>query len=259
MNKNLFLLFVLFLFPAYVFASVPLKELLQPALLEKLLAEGTITETPSKNEDFLLLPNHKELKEKVNTVQGKLNSPVVVETLNLYPKNASKSWSKEEKRALFNGILALSTLEKLEYFSKTKGKMRVLYEKSVSIDNPKDKNELKDTTVVDLPKELTIYAKQKDTTFGENIYQYDYSVGDELLTIVQKNLNSIRYGIIPVADKNKLYSVIAIIDAKEYLLIYAVSMADISSASLFEKRMKESFMNRSNALMKWFSEKIATR
>ncbi|MDR0427359.1 MAG: hypothetical protein LBH12_02020 [Dysgonamonadaceae bacterium] len=261
MNKITAGIIVFIFFPFFAIASDSLVDLVHSDYLRKLISEKIIIETQTKDNVPILLPNHKGLKEMVEASLSEIKPSNFVETLSLYEKPffATKTaWTNEEKLALLNETLALSTLKGIEYFSKTRGKMRPLYNESVVIDNPENRKILKDTMLSSLPEEIRIYAKQKDTTFGENIYQYNYYVKDDILTFVQRNLSPIRYGFISVADKNKLCSVVAIIDAGDYLLVYALSMADVTSISLFKKRMNESFSNRAKAIMKWFSNRADT-
>jgi len=100
---------------------------------------------------------------------------------------------------------------------------------------------------------LTIYARQKDLTFGDNIYQYDYYSEPGAFIFIQQNLTSLSYGIIPAVGKNKLRSVAAVMDAGNYLLVYIASMSKAVSIPGMKERIGNSFANRSEAIFNWFS------
>ena len=202
------------------------------------------------------LPRHSVLAELVEAVRQDLGPNVMVETLHIYekPASAAKSvWSASEEAGLYNEILALSTLAGLQYFSASRGAMRTFYETSSVIDGPSSKRPLPDPVYPRPPAELTIYARQKDLTFGDNIYQYDFYSVPGAIIFFQQNLTSLTAGIIPAVGKNKLRSVVAVLDADNYLLVYALSMAKAVSLPGMNERIGNSFANRAEAVLHWFS------
>jgi len=72
------------------------------------------------------------------------------------------------------------------------------------------------------------------------------------LFFIQENMTSMSYGIIPAVGKNKLRSVLAVIDCGDSLLIYAVSMAKAGSVPGMTDKIGNSFKNRADAVYKWF-------
>jgi len=203
-----------------------------------------------------LIPQHRSLLTLVDTIRHDLEPSVMVETLLVYkkPENAKKdAWSDEEAARLYNGILALSTLAGLQYYSASRGAMRTFYETSSVIDGQSTKRPIPDPVFTRPPVRLTIQARQKDLTFGDNIYQYDYYSEPGAFIFIQQNLTSLSYGIIPAIGKNKLQSVAAVIDAGDYLLVYIASMSKAASIPGMKERIGNSFANRSEALFNWFS------
>ena len=203
-----------------------------------------------------LIPQYKPLMTIVDTIRRELDTSVMVETLFAYkkPENAKKeAWSYEEEARLYNGILALSTLAGLQYYSASRGVMRTFYETSSVIDGQSTKRPLPDPVYTRPPARLTILARQKDLTFGDNIYQYDYYSESGALIFIQQNLTPLSYGIIPAISKNKLRSVAAVLDAGNYLLVYIASMSKAASIPGMKERIGNSFANRSEAIFNWFS------
>ena len=202
------------------------------------------------------IPQRPSLITLVDTIRRDLEPSVMVETLFVYekPENAKKeAWSAEEEAKLYNGILALSTLAGLQYYSASRGAMRTFYETSSVIDGQSTKRPIPDPVFSRPPARLTIQARQKDLTFGDNIYQYDYYSEADAFFFIQQNLTSLSYGIIPAVSKNKLQSVAAIIDAGNYLLVYIASMSKAVSLPGMKERIGNSFANRSEAIFNWFS------
>jgi hypothetical protein len=130
--------------------------------------------------------------------------------------------------------------------------MRTFYETSTVIDGPDTKRVLADPVYPE-PRPLTLYARQKDLTFGENIYRYDYYAESGAFLFVQQNLTAMNAGIIPAVGKNKLRSVVAVIDSGSHLLIYAVSMAKAPALPGLKERIGSSFSNRTEAVVGWFA------
>jgi len=210
-----------------------------------------------KNPRPQLVPQHEVLRNLVEAVRQDLDPSVMVETLHIFkkPPEAEKAaWSLREEAELYNGALSLSTLAGLQYYSQSRGVTRTLYETSSLIDGPSTKTPLPDPVYSQPPAELSVFARQKDTTFGDNIYQYDYYTAPGAVIFIQQNLTSFTYGIIPAVGRNKLRSVFAVLDTENYLLVYAVSMAKAASLPEINTRIGASFANRADAVFNWFSD-----
>jgi hypothetical protein len=70
---------------------------------------------------------------------------------------------------------------------------------------------------------------------------------------LQENLTSLNYGIIQAVGRNRLRTVMAIIDTDDSLLIYAASMARTTSLPGMGDRIGNSFTNRAKAVLNWFT------
>jgi hypothetical protein len=217
---------------------------------------GTITEVQLKKPAPILVPRHTGVRNILDQNIRSLDPGLFVETLYRYPKPVGSGqpvWSAAEKVGLYNGALALSTLSGIQYFSASRNTMRTFYETSRVIDSPDAKRSLADPVYTDPPALLKIYARQKDLTFGDNIYQYEYRTESDFLLFIQENLTAMNVGIIPAMGKNKLRSLVAVIDSGDCLLIYAASMAKASSFPGLGERIGNSFTNRAEAILKWYA------
>jgi hypothetical protein len=251
--KKLFL--VLLAISASVQAfSTPLEELISADKIRLLLTGERPTEIQFKDLSPHLMPNHTGLKQIISRIQGELGPSVMVETLYLYKKPAGfGDWTPAEQADLYNQALALSTLAGLQYYSASRGAMRTFYETSTVIDSPSGKKPQGDPLYAAPPAQLTIYARQRDLTFGDNIYKYDYHIIPGAIVFIQENLTSMTAGIIPAVGKNKLRSTVAVIDAGNYLLVYAASMAKAAALPGIRDRIGNSFSNRAEAILTWFA------
>ncbi|MDR2134473.1 MAG: hypothetical protein LBP27_05140 [Treponema sp.] len=253
--KNLAL--VLWLAAAFSsLSAAPPEEFLEPEQIAAFAAgEEVLSGVQLGNPRPALVPGHGELRRLVDELMRTLRPGLFAESLCLYAKPAAAAgqWSAEERRDLYNKALALSTLSGIQYYSASRKTMRTFYESSRIIDGPDTKAPLSDPVYVSPPPRLTLYARQKDLTFGDNIYQYEYLAGSDSLIFVQQNLSAMTVGIIPAVGKNKLRTVVAVIDAETHLLVYTVSMAAASSLPGLGERIGNSFTNRAAAILKWFS------
>ena len=254
-NKIIILFISIIWFPVTVFSNT-LERLVGVEIANQLISQGSIDAVTDEGNAYpSLIPNNEFIENLINRHWEEMEPSLYAESLKLYSKPQSSTWTKDEKLALLNEYLALSSLAGMKYYSKTKGKMRVLYEESDVIDDPENKKIIKDPVYPHCPDSLIVFTRQKDTTFGENIYRYNYYCRPDVLVFTQENLSTMNYGILPLIGKNKLCSVISVIDMEEYLLIHILSIAKASPASWMKKRVQDSFSNRANALMDWFAEK----
>jgi hypothetical protein len=254
-RRTWFFAVLLFLSGGPVF-SVSLEDLIGPEQIAAFAAgEEIISGVQLKNPRPVLVPRYGEVRRLVDELMRTLKPGLFAESLYLYakPSGAAPRWTVEERRNLYNETLALSTLSGIQYYSASRKSMRTFYEYSQVIDGPETKRVLPDPAYAAPPRTLTVYARQKDLTFGDNIYKYEYLAGDDFLIFVQENLSSMNVAIITAVGKHKLRSVVAVIDAGDYLLVYAASMAAAASLPGLGERIGNSFTNRAAAVLKWFS------
>jgi hypothetical protein len=254
-------LILILLFFCTVFSGVFSQTQVQPedyidsGYAGRLRSSGShITETQLRNPVLKLMPRHTSLRNFVEEARKSVDPNLIVETLYLYKKpTAAGAWNDVQRTGLFNQMLALSTLTGIQYYSESRKTMRTFYESSMVIDSPESKRPLPDPVYSAPLSSLSIYARQKDLTFGDNIYRYDYRTTGDAFIFLQENMTALSAGIIPAVGRNKLQSVMAVIDCEDYLLIYAVSMARVVSVFGMGDRISNSFSNRANAILQWFT------
>jgi len=261
MKKNLFFLLTVFIAVPCVY-STPLENLVTSANASKLRSEsGFIMEMQSANPSLLLMPLNNELRRYINGVIDTLAPNMMVETLSLYKKplqshSDRESWDETQKTGIVNQLLALSTLAGIQYYSASRKSMRTFFEYSRVIDGTNTKNPVPDPVYSVPPERISLYARQKDLTFGDNIYRYEYAVGRDVVFFVQENITSLTVGLIPAVGKGKLKTVIAVFDCGDTLLIYVASMAKTASVPGMGEKIGNSFSNRAEAVLKWFSGRL---
>ena len=262
MDLGKFLFSIIFSLCALQVYSAPLDDLVTPAQAQRLHgASGLIVETQLRNNSVpVLLPQDAELRRLVTNARTSLNPNMLVESLYLYKKPKSfhtelGNWGAQ-RTAVFNQTVALGTLTGVQYQSSSRNEMRVFYDYSAVIDNPTSKKPLPDPAYSQPPSTLTLHARQRDLTFGDNIYQYDYLLTPTAVIFSQENVTALNYGIVPVIGKGKLRSVLAVIDCGDSILIYSVSMVNAFSVPGLKDRIGNSFSSRAEAIVKWFTGRL---
>ncbi|MDR2021154.1 MAG: hypothetical protein LBQ14_10380 [Treponema sp.] len=257
MNKRHFgaLLFCLLIFAGASVFAASLEDLVGSERADQLRRRETLAEIQRENISPRLIPGDSSLWNMVDGMIQSLSPSFFVETLYLYrkPPGSAPAWSDAERTALYNEVLALSSLAGLQYYSASRGEMRTFYETSSVVDGPDGRRKTADPVFASPPAELTVYARQKDLSFGDNVYRYDYYARRDSFVFVQENLTAMNYGIIPAVGRNKLRSMVAAIDAGDCLLLYAVSMARAASLPGMSERVGRSFSTRAEAVLNWFT------
>jgi hypothetical protein len=203
-----------------------------------------------------LTPSYPPLTQHVQGQYSAVNPNAVIKSLRLYikPRTAqSENWNEMEYAGLYNSILAVQSLAGIQYFSRTRNKMHTLYENSEIIDSPDTKKPLPDPFYSAPQSQLDLYVRQKDTTFGNNIYQCTYYADAKSFIIVQQNLNTITLGPLPVIGKNNFRSCTAILDAGQYIIVYMAFFVRASFLPGMKQQISVSISNRVEALLNWFT------
>jgi len=242
--------------------ALPLENLLSANQITQLNSrDKPVIETQLSNPSPRIIPQNAELNQLVNSVISSIKPNMMIESLFLYKKPADYHtsdfvWDNDQRLAVFNQLTAISSLTGIQYFSTSRNAMRVFYEYSRIIDGPAGKTTLADPVHTRIPASLTLYARQKDSTFGENVYRYDYSSNMHAIYFRQENVTGLSYGIVPVIGKGNLRSVMAFYDCGDSILIYSASMVNALSLPGLSDRVSNSFRSRAEAVLSWFTGRL---
>ena len=107
--------------------------------------------------------------------------------------------------------------------------MRIFYAESYIIDGPTSRIRLADPAPPAsgaVPPAETIFAFQRDLSFGSNTYRYDYSSYKDAVLLQSRNLTGMSYGFVPVIAPDSLATKLLVIQADDAILVYVSSGAD---------------------------------
>jgi hypothetical protein len=249
-----FLTILLAVLAVQTVSSRSLEDLVDPQSAAALRRGERVNQMQFKNPSLNLAPRESRVRNMVSALIGELEPSFFGESLARYQKPRAGEWSAAERAALYNSVLELSSLAGLEYYSASRGRMRIFYESSATVSGSDGKTKRADYYYADPPPSLIVYARQKDLSFGDNVYRYQYTAAADYFIFVQENLTAMSYGIIPAVGKNKLRSLVAVFDAGDSLLVYTVSMAKAASVPGLTDRVSKSFSNRTQAILDWFTK-----
>lgn len=193
-----------------------------------------------------------ELVRNSENLQPVPDTAFFVENLYLYRKSEAKSGAPGNDAQSISVILrSLSRLEGIQYYSTSHRKMRTLYEKSYTVDGEKSRKRIADP-IQGSADGVSILAVQKDTTFGENLYRYQYSQNTDSVAFFSSNLETMSYALFKLIDPNHLKITLVVHDLGDSLLVYGLTCADFAAIPGIEGKLNASFSTRADAIYKWF-------
>ncbi len=236
----------------------PLAEYLAPSVTAQLADAGSVNESSSgKDAALVLAPYHHEAKAIRSALVAE-DPDIVVEALFLW-KKASPALPAAEMLAAFNVLRSISTLQGIEYYSASRKKIRPLYTYSSLITGPSDDTPVRDTRLGSMPSyPETLFARQNDTTFGDNRYRIVLSGGLDFVSQHSTNLTKLSLGIVPVAGPGDVHVRLLILRVDEGLLFYIASSARAALVPGVRATLETSFANRATAVYNWFSSELTT-
>ncbi|MCK4540799.1 MAG: hypothetical protein KAU17_01045 [Spirochaetales bacterium] len=159
---------------------------------------------------------------------------------------------------VYNLLRRISSLAGIEYYSASRGRMRIFFEESTRIDSLEDRNPIPDSSRPEIPPMESLYSRQKDKTFGTNYYHLGYCHGEGTIALVMENVTPLRYGFIPVVKEYGMQMHIIAIPLEKGFLFYGASVVDALNLPIIRKKVKNSFFNRLIALRGWFVNQISS-
>ncbi|MDA3941224.1 MAG: hypothetical protein PF693_18255 [Spirochaetia bacterium] len=158
--------------------------------------------------------------------------------------------------SIFNTLLSVKTMKGIEYYSKSREKMRTLYTESFAVKDLDSSEPVPDPIYKIIPEEITRYLLQTDKTFGKNLYKAIYRYDGNTIWINIVNKTKMKYSFIPMVKIDNMNVNLFVTTIEDGLLFYGVSIVETSSFLGLAKSKKESFYNRIKAMFMWFSEQL---
>jgi len=237
--------------------SFPLASCIDPAIAARILSgEAMRASSAGKSAVPALAPRHPSAASAGAALAAEAPD-VIVEALFLWKKPRAVE-PEAGALAVYNVLRAVGSMQGLEYWSASRGRMRLLYEYSSLVAGPDDRTPVRDTRLPALPVNAeTLFARQRDLSFGDNVYKISLSTGPGYTAQHSTNLTGMRYGIVPVASPGVVNVRLLVIDVDEGLIFYTVSSAKAAVLPGVRAKLESSFGNRAEAVYAWFSRELA--
>lgn len=155
---------------------------------------------------------------------------------------------------IYNILRTPSTMEGLEYYSASRGEMRVFYEESYAIASPSETDPIADPIVREIPERDTIYAYQRDGSFGRNVQRLEYTNLDDGILLLIENETTMVYKVVPLVRPGNLRIFLFVHPRPDRGVIEFYGNLAVRVPAMFglQDRARNSFYNRIVALHDWF-------
>ncbi|HQQ51282.1 MAG TPA: hypothetical protein PLZ29_08805 [Spirochaetota bacterium] len=181
-----------------------------------------------------------------------------IEALYIFPKhnNIKNFYTSARKLYIINVLHATSTMEGMQYYSQSKGKMSTLFEKSYMINN-KTMARVPDPKISVLKPEYSFYALQKDNILGQNIYYYTITIYSKYIMFTVQNSTAITYGLLTLINKEKFKLYGFIVEDRENINIYLVYSINTRHLLIPIQKLTISLQNRADAIALWIYKRLS--
>ncbi|MBN1798183.1 MAG: hypothetical protein JW822_06385 [Spirochaetales bacterium] len=257
MKKRAMAILVLCFVTGFFYGEFPegFENLLDAAVLEKLEKSGELSTTFNDKVNLSYFPDIKLRAQIIKEIK-QLNPIFGVEVLLTY-KMTGKDFSREKDLLeLYNILRSVQSLKGIEYYSGSRGRMRIMFHDAYIVDSPQTKNKIPDRLVSIIPAYSTLFIYQNDSSFGENIFETVYYSENGYFLMKMENLTKIWYGLVPLIDPHNLNYIIFIYPKEDTILFYSVVCVNAFNLFGIAESRTASFYYRIKALFNWFCSRL---
>ena len=210
--------------------------------------------------ELKLLPKSKygEQAQQNRVIKENGNLGFVTECLYLINKTTfvEKSTSGKESvdtsmDAVSRVLRSISKMQGMKYFSRSRKRWDVLYNKTYLYKSADDETPIPDQNTGNADG-LELYCYQHDHTFGGCRYRLDYQQSEYEMSAAFTNVSWMMYKIIKAVKPGQFKVNIIVMDCGDSYLMYMSTDADCVRFPLITSRLNDSFDARLDALYAWF-------
>jgi len=136
-----------------------------------LLKNRELTRFYQSGESPTLIPTV-SFQDKIEQTYHQFDHQIGVESIFILPIEKTRT-----DLEVYNVLRQISTLKGIQYYSKSRGSMRILFNETFYIKDMNHPRHLPDPIVDKIPPESTIKIYQEDTTFDKYISEVRYLIG----------------------------------------------------------------------------------
>ena len=261
MKKNIKLILISFIVITHsLFAeNTKIKEIVNSKYYDELVSKGSVTMyRDDGSSEYLLLPESKYAQQINNCKisKDKKNYPFVYEGLYILNKqDLIKSSNSSATNLDINDVSricrSVSKMQGMKYYSTTKKKETVLYEKAYMIANENSKEPIADQNTGNADGQVS-YSYQDDSSFGPNKYKLCYFQSENQLLAQFNLLDVMGLGPFKAIYPGKFINNILVIDCGEDFVLYLCTDLDSVKFPGIKGQIVDSMTSRMEAIYKWF-------
>ena len=193
-------------------------------------------------------------------IKAEKNFPFIYESLyHISKEELTKSGSGASAAIDINEVSrvlrSVSNMQGMNYYSSTKNKTLVLYEKAYMIDGENSKKKISDQNTGNANGQ-TSYCYQKDNSFGDIFYKLNYYQKDNTMLAVFTTTSWIGIGPIKAIAPENLKIFIYVEDFGDEILLYLCTDLDSAKFPGIRGQITESMTSRMDAVYKWFMKQF---
>lgn len=254
----LIVLTTLFLAPIFG-ENTKVKELVDSKYYDELMDKGVVIQTRDDgSKGFLLMPksSYSETINQSAVEKANKNYPFTYESI--YCLSKKDLLKKSNSNATTIGIddvarivRSVSKMEGMTYYSTTKKKECVLYEKCYMVDGENSNHKIDDVNTGNADGQIS-YCMQDDNSFGVNHYKLFYFQNEDQLLCQFKITDVMGLGPFKAIYPGKMVINILLEDCGDDLLLYLTTDIDSVKFPGIKGQITDSMTSRMDAIYKWF-------
>lgn len=207
----------------------------------------------------LKLKPQTEYDEIINSsrvLKAEKNFPFIYESLyHLSKDDLKKSSNSSDDEIDINDVSrvlrSVSKMQGMNYFSTTKNKTLVLYDKAYMIESINSKKRIPDQNSGNANGQIS-YCYQKDNSFSDIFYRLNYYQNENTMLAVFSTTNTIGIGPIKAIAPENLKIFIYVEDKGDEILLYLCTDLDSVKFPGIKGQITESMTSRMDAVYNWF-------
>lgn len=236
-----------------------LKKIVNAKYYDELVKNGVVTIIHKEGDDNLVLVPTSDFTDQIkgNRVEKtEKNYPFVYESVYYMKKSELLKASGSKNSTLdINDISkvlrSVSKMQGMEYYSTTKKKNLVLYEKAYTTDGENSDKKIPDFTDGSADG-LVAYCLQDDNSFGVNHYRLNYYQKQDSMLAVFNLTDIMGLGPFKAIYPGKLIINIEVEEFDDAIMLYLCTDLDSVRFPGIKAQIEDSMTSRMDAIYKWF-------
>lgn len=231
---------------------------------ERVMAGEVVCHDNSSGFDILsLVPEDSALRDFLaDAPSGKKGFALASVSFVPCPGDFSNMEESEKMRALYNAIGSVSTQKGITYISRRAGyKPKVLFDESYLIESPESADvPLPDLRAEEVPESIVLFAFQKDSSFGGNVYRYEFQNGAREICARVTNLTAMKYHGVTCLKPEELTMFVAARPAEGGVIVNSAAIVRGHKTKVTvlvaKVDLSDSFRRRTGALHGWLKGRL---